>query len=88
MRVSRQNIGRASSGLRALGSVAGKFNNSRLGQISKVANPKLGAISKGVEVMAPKIADGIDRGLALYDKHKGIVDDVKSAVKQTKEDFE
>lgn len=88
MRVSRQNIGKASSGLRSLGSVAGKFNNSRLGQINKVANPKLAMVSKAVEIGAPKLANAIDRGVEIYDKAKPVVKSAVDAYKKTKEDFD
>lgn len=87
MRVSARNARRGAQGLRNLGTVAGKFNNSNLGTVFKVANPKLGMVSKGVEKYAPKVANLIDRGADLYEKHKGIVDDVNSAVKDTVEDF-
>lgn len=81
MRVRPQQIRRGAQVVRNLGTVAGKFNNSNLGTVFKVANPKLGMVSKAVEVGAPKIANAIDKGLDLYEEHG---DNVKSAFKAGK----
>ena len=74
MRIQPSHLARGrqvAKGLRTLGTVAGKVNNSSLGTVLKVGAPRLGQISKAVEKYAPKAGNLIDKGLDTYEEVKG-----------------
>ena len=68
MRLNRNAVHHVGSGLRKLGQVSRRFNNSSLGKVASI-NPKIALVGKALEKSAD-IGRGIHAGLAGYEKAK------------------